>query len=74
MLGLFAENGPFSINDDLTLKRNNFSWNTAANVMYVDQPIGTGFSLGDPKDMAKTENDVAFDFYSFLFNFFEKYP
>ena len=26
-IAIFGENGPFSVNDDLSLKRNNFSWN-----------------------------------------------
>lgn len=41
---LFFENGPFSINDDLSLKNNTYSWNDVATVVYVDQPVGTGFS------------------------------
>lgn len=33
---LFFENGPFSINDDLSLKNNANSWNDVASVVYVD--------------------------------------
>lgn len=35
-LAIFYENGPFSINDDLTLNRNENSWNNNANLLYVD--------------------------------------
>lgn len=35
-LAIFYENGPFSINDDLTLKKNEKSWNSDANLLYVD--------------------------------------
>jgi cathepsin A (carboxypeptidase C) len=35
-LAVFFENGPWKINDDLTLKKNPFAWNTAANVVYMD--------------------------------------
>jgi cathepsin A (carboxypeptidase C) len=35
-VAVFYENGPFSINDDLTLKNNSYSWNDVANVVYVD--------------------------------------
>lgn len=45
MMGVFQENGPcrFTENDtEPTL--NPYSWNEYANMLYVDQPIGTGFS------------------------------
>lgn len=44
MLGLFSENGPYWVNDDATLTTNIYSWNNNANVLYVDQPVGTGLS------------------------------
>jgi len=45
-VALFFENGPYKINDDLTLEGNPETWNTFANLLYVDNPIGTGFSRG----------------------------
>ena len=38
--GLFAENGPFQVKKDMTLNINPFSWHQAANILYLDQPIG----------------------------------
>jgi cathepsin A (carboxypeptidase C) len=43
-VALFYENGPYTINPDLSLKSNPFSWNNVSNLLFVDQPIGTGFS------------------------------
>jgi len=43
-LALFFENGPFGLNDDLSLKFNPYSWNNVSNLLFVDNPIGTGFS------------------------------
>ena len=36
LLGLFSENGPYWVNDDATLARNEHSWNNNANTLYVD--------------------------------------
>jgi carboxypeptidase C (cathepsin A) len=43
-LALFFENGPFGLYDNLTLKFNPYSWNNISNLVFVDNPIGTGFS------------------------------
>ncbi|KAF3066574.1 Carboxypeptidase S1 like protein A [Daldinia childiae] len=44
MYGLFTENGPCYINRDLAPELNPWSWNRQYNVLYVDQPVQTGFS------------------------------
>ncbi|KAF9457904.1 alpha/beta-hydrolase [Collybia nuda] len=47
MIGLFQENGPCFVNPDgKTTVINPNSWNTISNMIYIDQPIGTGFSFG----------------------------
>ncbi|CAI5715338.1 unnamed protein product [Peronospora destructor] len=71
MLALLGENGPCIVNDDLSLKRNPFSWTERANVMWIDQPAGTGFSYGDASEYDKTEKEVADDMYQFLQEFFQ---
>jgi len=43
-IAIFYENGPFTINEDLSLKINPYSWNNETNLVFVDSPIGTGFS------------------------------
>ena len=87
LLGAFTENGPYNWrynpdadnqNDRALFVCNKNSWNNHANVMFVDQPIGTGFSAYPPnmsfKDFRWKESMVAEDFYHFLSNFYLKYP
>ncbi|RKP25865.1 Alpha/Beta hydrolase protein, partial [Syncephalis pseudoplumigaleata] len=44
MVGLFYEHGPFIATDEGTLLRRPTSWSKSYNMLYVDQPVGTGFS------------------------------
>ncbi|KAF4577502.1 hypothetical protein EYR40_003042 [Pleurotus pulmonarius] len=65
MIGLFQENGPCRItNDSSTVVNNPFSWNTNANLLFIDQPVGVGFSHGDTT--VGTSQQAAADVWSFL--------
>ncbi|KAA8646840.1 hypothetical protein EYZ11_009545 [Aspergillus tanneri] len=45
MVGLFTENGPCHMNSDSrTTRENAWSWNKETNMLYIDQPVQTGFS------------------------------
>lgn len=44
-LSVFGGNGPYRVNQNLTLEKNEDSWIKVANVLFVDQPIGTGYSF-----------------------------
>ncbi|KAI0017048.1 Alpha/Beta hydrolase protein [Xylariomycetidae sp. FL0641] len=70
--GLIQENGPF-IWQYGTYKPvpNPWSWNRLTNVVYVEQPVGTGFSRG--KVTAKNEKDVAEQFNGFWKNFMDTF-
>jgi carboxypeptidase C (cathepsin A) len=50
MDGLFLENGPFKLDDQLALHLNPHSWHHLADVLYIDQPVGTGLSFTTNRD------------------------
>lgn len=47
--------------------RNEYSWVNLTNMLYVEQPVGTGFSIGEI--MAMSEEDISQDFIGFFKNF-----
>lgn len=51
--------------------RNPYSWNTAANVVFLDQPVNVGYSYGKTK--VKNSKESARDVYAFLQLFFSEY-
>lgn len=44
MVGLFQEIGPCAIDADENVVNNPYSWTNASNLLFIDQPVQTGFS------------------------------
>lgn len=66
--GFLQENGPISWQSGTYAPiRNPYSWTNLTNMIWVDQPAGTGFSPGPPS--VKNEIDVANQFNDFWKNF-----
>lgn len=78
MLGLFAENGPYKIQDDLSLIDNPYSWNRNANLWVIDQPAGTGLSYveksKDKNCYTKTEAQATQQLLDGVVQFLSKWP
>ncbi|KAK7252180.1 hypothetical protein RIF29_35957 [Crotalaria pallida] len=75
--GATQEIGPFLVDrDGQGLKFNNFSWNREANMLFLESPVGVGFSYSNTtSDYEKLGDDLtANDAYSFLHNWFLKFP
>ncbi|KAL1949544.1 hypothetical protein VTO73DRAFT_8425 [Trametes versicolor] len=65
LVGVFQEHGPCRINNDtISVSYNPFSWNNVSNMIYIDQPIPTGFSQGNRN--FNNSVDAAQDVWSFL--------
>ena len=44
--GFISEMGPFVPHADGTLGRRDYAWNKLANMLFIEQPAGVGFSTG----------------------------
>jgi vitellogenic carboxypeptidase-like protein len=74
MFGLFLENGPLRVaqnGNDFTVSRAERAWADDYHVIYIDQPINTGFSFGNHSLTSMA--DGADEFVSFLVGFFQEY-
>ncbi|KFZ13471.1 hypothetical protein V501_03688 [Pseudogymnoascus sp. VKM F-4519 (FW-2642)] len=72
LTGLFLELGPSSIDKDLKLHNNPYSWNANASVIFLDQPVNVGYSYSG----GSVSNTVAAgkDVYALLTLFFQQFP
>jgi carboxypeptidase C (cathepsin A) len=79
MFGLWIENGPLRVkktgtgkDDYLVTVNPEGSWTEHGNMVFLDQPVGVGFSYGSP--ILNTMSDGADEFVNFLLAFYNKYP
>ncbi|ERL86633.1 venom serine carboxypeptidase [Dendroctonus ponderosae] len=73
LIGLFGENGPFTVKAKRGLKERPFSWTENHHVIYIDNPVGTGFSFTSG-GYAQNETKVGQDLYGALLQFFTLFP
>ncbi|CAH1988626.1 unnamed protein product [Acanthoscelides obtectus] len=75
MYGLLMEHGPFAINDDIQLERREHCWTNNHSVIYIDSPVGTGFSFTkSEKGYATEQTQVGSELYKALQQFFQLFP
>ncbi|XP_041454871.1 lysosomal protective protein-like [Lytechinus variegatus] len=75
MDGMLSELGPFHVNSDgQTLYMNKYSWNTVANVIFLEAPAGVGYSYNPTKEYATDDDKVSMGNYLALQSFFKKFP
>ncbi|KAJ5769590.1 hypothetical protein N7520_004149 [Penicillium odoratum] len=72
LTGLFMELGPSSINASIKTVYNEFSWNSNASVIFLDQPVNVGYSYSGSavSDTVAAGKDV----YALMSLFFKQFP
>lgn len=75
MGGFFTEQGPFLVNDDLTLTTNEGRWNTFANMVFTESPAGAGYAYADtPAGYNHNDTSAAIDNLNAILQFLTKFP
>lgn len=74
LFGMFTEIGPFSI-DAGKVKARNVSWNQQYHLLFLDNPVGTGFSFTDTaQGFATNQTGIGADLADAVAQFFELFP
>lgn len=75
--GATQEIGPFIVDPSgSTLSFNEYAWNNVSNILFVESPVGVGFSYTNQSSIYDIlgDNLTAFDTFSFLQNWFTRFP
>ena len=72
LTALFAENGPFRINTEtMSLDFFNSTWAKYYHMLFIDNPIGTGFSFCNEGEYVQDEDQMGSNFAVFMKAFYE---
>lgn len=72
--GFLSEQGPFRATAEHTLTLNKYAWNQLANMIFIEQPAGVGFSTIDDPTFAYGDATAAADNAVFIAKWREAYP
>jgi len=75
LIGFMTEQGPFRPNSDGLIEPNKWAWNKIANMVFLEQPTGVGFSYSDNSSEYKIGDDQsAKDNLQIILEFLERFP
>lgn len=76
LFGLFTEIGPFNIGADMrAVPRGKNGWNNHYHLLFIDNPVGTGFSFTDDVGgYVQNQTQVGNDLHEALTQFFKGFP
>ncbi|KAK8622720.1 hypothetical protein V6N13_117624 [Hibiscus sabdariffa] len=72
----FVGVGPFiTTNNAHGLKRNLYAWNKVSNILFIDSPVGSGWSYSNIRsDYEAGDSSTNDDLLAFILKWFKKYP
>lgn len=74
LIGLFLENGPYTLTSNGTLILNEYSWTRNSSMIYIDNPVGTGFSYSTLECYLTTQEKIGQGILNALLQFFKLFP
>ena len=75
LIGFLTEQGPFRPTADGEIQMNPYAWNKVANMVFLEQPVGVGFSYSNVEDDYKIGDDqAAKDNLATILGLIEKFP
>lgn len=75
LIGFMMEQGPFRPDEKGNLQQNEYAWNKIANMVFLEQPVGVGFSYSDNEDDYRIgDEQAAKDNLETILQFMERFP
>lgn len=78
LLGFMSEQGPFRPQKDMSLAFNDYAWNKVANMVFVEQPCGVGYSYSSAEDTSEDykhdDASAATDNYNMIQEWLKAFP
>ncbi|KAF5279192.1 hypothetical protein FQR65_LT03439 [Abscondita terminalis] len=74
LIGALIINGAFEITENITLKRKSYYWSQKHSVIYIDNPVGSGYSFTNEDGYTRNETIVGEHIYLALLQFFQLFP
>lgn len=72
--GALMEIGPYRLKDKDHLEYNDGAWDEFANLLFVDNPVGTGYSYADTNSYIHDLDTMADNMVTFLEKYFKLFP
>lgn len=74
LFGLFSENGPFKMKNEREVVLRNETWTKKHNMLWIDNPAGTGYSFTDAAGLAHDENQISSELFQAIQQFLLLFP
>ncbi len=75
LIGFLTEQGPFYPNEKLELEPNDWAWNKIVNMVFLEQPVGVGFSwTSDSSELKIGDDQAAKDNLQSIIALLDKFP